>query len=300
MIYTLTFNPAIDYVMRLDQFTPGQTNRSYTEEFYYGGKGINVSVILKELDVPSVALGFVAGFTGAAIENGLQSMGITTDFEHLCAGNSRINVKLYAQEETECNGQGPNISLRTLESLFAKLDKLEAGDILVLSGSIPSCLPNDTYQRILERLQNKNIKFIIDATKDLLKNTLPFNPFLIKPNLNELKELFDCQIETLQDVSLCAAKLQQMGAKNVLVSMAAKGAFLLDENGKTYKIKPPTGTVQNSVGAGDSMVAGFLAGYLNTGDYIHALKLGTACGSATAFSPGLAKRALINILLEDL
>ncbi len=300
MIYTLTFNPAIDYVMRVKEFALGKTNRSYAEEFYFGGKGINVSAVLKELDIPSTALGFVAGFTGAAIENGLQAMGIDTDFVHLCSGNSRINVKLYAGEETECNGQGPDISIRALEALFLKLDALQAEDVLILAGSIPHSLSSDIYEQILHRLQGKGVLYIVDATNDLLRNTLKYKPFLIKPNIQELEELFNCTIACDEQIADCAAKLQQMGAQNVLVSMAGKGAFLLDANNNQHRMGVPAGTAQNSVGAGDSMLAGFLAGYLQKADYAYALKLGTACGSATAFSPGLAKRVLIDLLLEDL
>ncbi len=300
MIYTLTFNPAIDYVMRLNELTLGRTNRSQKEEFYFGGKGINVSVVLKELDIPSKALGFVAGFTGAAIENGLQTMGIDTDFVHLCSGNSRINVKLYAAEETECNGQGPDISIRALDALLQKLDTLQEGDMLVLAGSVPHTLPKDIYEQILFRLQNKGVRYVVDATKELLQNTLKYKPFLIKPNLQELEELFECKITSEEQLAELATKLQAMGAQNVLISMAGNGAFLLDADGKQYRMGVPSGTVQNSVGAGDSMVAGFLAGYLQKNDYAYALKLGTACGSATAFSPGLAKRVLIDILLENL
>ncbi|MBP3272252.1 MAG: 1-phosphofructokinase [Ruminococcus sp.] len=299
MIYTVTFNPAIDYVVHTDMMKLGGTNRSSAEEMYFGGKGINVSAVLMELGVPSRALGFTAGFTGEAIENGIRAMGIESDFVRLPEGNSRINVKIKADEETELNGQGPHIDDASLEKLFAKLDRLSDGDTLVLAGSIPNSLPSDIYEKILQRLSDRKIKAVADATKDLLLNVLKYEPFLVKPNNSELGEMFGVTLENDRDIELYARKLQQMGAVNVLVSMAGDGALLIDENGKCRRCGVCKGTVKNSVGAGDSMLAGFLAGSAE-GDYGYALKLGTAAGGATAFSDGLAKKALIDELLRQL
>ena len=299
MIYTVTFNPAIDYVVHTDMMKLGGTNRSSAEEMYFGGKGINVSAVLMELGVPSRALGFTAGFTGEAIENGIRAMGIESDFVRLPEGNSRINVKIKADEETELNGQGPHIDDASLEKLFAKLDRLSDGDTLVLAGSIPNSLPSDIYEKILQRLSDRKIKAVADATNDLLLNVLKYEPFLVKPNNSELGEMFGVTLENDRDIELYARKLQQMGAVNVLVSMAGDGALLIDENGKCRRCGVCKGTVKNSVGAGDSMLAGFLAGSAE-GDYGYALKLGTAAGGATAFSDGLAKKALIDELLRQL
>lgn len=299
MVYTVTFNPAIDYVVHTAAMKLGGTNRSEKEEMYFGGKGINVSAVLKELGIPSKALGFVAGFTGDAIEKGLADMGIDTDFVHLAKGNSRINVKIKAQEETEVNGQGPDIDDTAIEELFGKLDKLGDGDTLILAGSIPSSLPADIYSKILERLHGRNIRTVVDATKDLLLNVLRYRPFLVKPNNFELGEMFGVELKTDEDIEKYARKLSEMGAVNVLVSMAENGAMLIDEFGKMHRFGVCRGTVKNSVGAGDSMLAGFIAGFLQ-GDYEYALKLGTAAGGATAFSDGLADRKKIEELLETL
>lgn len=299
MVYTVTFNPAIDYVVHTEKITLGTTNRSQSEEMYFGGKGINVSVVLKELGIASKALGFTAGFTGEAIEKGLSAMGIDTDFVRLEKGNSRINVKIKSAEETEINGQGPHIDDKAIEALFEKLDALADGDTLILAGSIPSSLPSDIYQRILERLSGKNIKAVVDATKDLLLNVLRYKPFLVKPNNYELGEMFGVELATDEDIERYARRLREMGAANVLVSMAGDGAMLIDEFGKMHRCGVCKGTVKNSVGAGDSMVAGFTAGSLN-GDYEYALKLGTAAGGATAFSDGLASKEKIEELLKTL
>ncbi len=299
MVYTVTFNPAIDYVVHTEKITLGATNRSQSEEMYFGGKGINVSVVLKELGIASKALGFTAGFTGEAIEKGLSAMGIDTDFVRLEKGNSRINVKIKSAEETEINGQGPHIDDKAIEALFEKLDALADGDTLILAGSIPSSLPSDIYQRILERLSGKNIKAVVDATKDLLLNVLRYKPFLVKPNNYELGEMFGVELTTDEDIERYARRLREMGAANVLVSMAGDGAMLIDEFGKMHRCGVCKGTVKNSVGAGDSMVAGFTAGSLN-GDYEYALKLGTAAGGATAFSDGLASKEKIEELLKTL
>ena len=288
MIYTVTFNPALDYVVRMEQFQLGQVNRTTSEEIQFGGKGINVSVLLKNIGVQNCALGFVAGFTGKALENQLQTMGVDTDFIHLPEGMTRINVKLKADCESEINAQGPKIGREQLEQLFERLDRLEKEDVLVLAGSIPSSLPSDIYENILERMEGKQILAAVDATKELLCNVLKYHPFLIKPNHIELGEIFGVQLHTEEQIREYAGRLQQMGARNVLISMAGDGAILLDETGGFHRINAPKGTVKNSVGAGDSMVAGFLAGYLQSKDYWTALKMGTAAGSATAFSDQLA------------
>ena len=299
MIYTVTFNPAIDYIVHTGTMQVGQVNRSQGEELYFGGKGINVSFVLHELGLPSKALGFVAGFTGAAIEAGIQEQGIATDFVHLDSGFSRINVKIKSGEETELNGQGPNISEAAVAELFEKLNQLQDGDVLILAGSIPNTMPADSYEKILGHLSDKKIKVVVDATKDLLLKVLPYHPFLIKPNNHELGELFGVTLHSIEEIATYAKKLQEMGAQNVLISMAGDGALLIDETGKQHVCGVCKGTVKNSVGAGDSMVAGFVAGSMH-GDYEAALKLGTAAGGATAFSEGLAQRAEIERLLQQL
>lgn len=299
MVYTVTFNPAVDYIVHTKELRAGATNRSDSEEIYFGGKGINVSIVLSELGVKSKALGFVAGFTGAAIEQGVSEKGIDADFVHLSGGFSRINVKIKSDEETELNGQGPKIPDEAVQQLFAKLDELQDGDTLVLAGSIPSSLPSDIYERILARLSGRKIRTVVDATKDLLVKVLKYQPFLIKPNNFELGEIFGVELHTTDEIVKYAEKLHEMGARNVLVSMAGDGAVLLDETGKTHVCGVCRGTVKNSVGAGDSMVAGFIAGCEKAG-YEYALKLGTAAGGATAFSEGLATKEKINELLQQL
>lgn len=299
MVYTVTFNPAIDYVVQTDEMTVGSVNRAKSEKIYFGGKGINVSIVLKELGIPSKALGFVAGFTGAAIEQGIAEKGIETGFVHLDNGFSRINVKIKSGSETELNGQGPAIDNKALDELFQKLDNLSDGDTIVLAGSIPDSMPSDSYEKILEHLSGKKIRAVVDATKNLLMNVLKYKPFLIKPNNHELGEMFGVTLKTNEEIEEYARRLKDMGARNVLVSMAGDGALLLDENGETHICGVCKGTVKNSVGAGDSMVAGFIAGS-EKGDYEYALKLGTAAGGATAFSDGLARRGEIFRLLEQL
>ena len=301
MIYTVTFNPAIDYVVRLDApLEVGEVNRARGEDCVLGGKGVNVSGVLAELGCKSVALGFVAGETGAWLERGLAKQGIATDLIHLPEGMTRINVKIKAGQETELNGAGPNIPESAMQQLEAKLDALQEGDILILAGSIPASLAQDTYERLLARLQGKGVRAVVDATRDLLVNVLKYRPFLVKPNNHELGEIVGRRLTTDAEIVAAAAVLQSKGARNVLVSMAGDGALLLDEKGCTHRIGCPKGQVVNSVGAGDSMVAGFVAGYLQSGDYNAALRLGTACGSATAFSLGLAKKADIEKLLREL
>lgn len=299
MVYTVTFNPAVDYVVHTDSMTVGTVNRAKSEKIFFGGKGINVSIVLKELGITSKALGFVAGFTGAAIEQGIAEKGIETDFVHLDNGFSRINVKIKSGSETELNGQGPAIDDKALGALFGKLDNLSDGDTIVLAGSIPDSMPSDSYEKILEHLAGKKIRTVVDATKDLLMNVLKYRPFLIKPNNHELGEMFGVTLKTNDEIAEYAGRLKSMGARNVLVSMAGDGALLLDEDGRIHICGVCKGTVRNSVGAGDSMVAGFIAGS-EKGDYEYALKLGTAAGGATAFSDGLAEKALIEELLKQL
>ena len=301
MIYTVTFNPAIDYVVRLDApLEVGEVNRAGGEDCVLGGKGINVSGVLAQLGCPSVALGFVAGETGAWLERGLEKQGLETDFVHLEQGMTRINVKIKAGQETELNGAGPDIPESAVRQLEEQLDALNENDILILAGSIPRSLPQDTYERLLARLQGKGVRAVVDATRDLLVNVLQYRPFLIKPNNHELGEIVGRELKTDEEIIAAARALQEKGACNVLVSMAGDGAILVDETGKVHRIGCPKGKVVNSVGAGDSMVAGFVAGWMQTGSYDMALRLGTACGSATAFSLGLATREKIEELLKQI
>lgn len=297
MIYTVTFNPAIDYVVELVSFNIGEINRTTREYMNLGGKGVNVSRVLTNLEVPNVALGFVAGFTGDALRNGLERMGVKTDFISLEKGNTRINVNIKGVEETDINARGPEIPNSAIDELFKKLDNLQSGDTLVLAGSIPTSLPNDMYEKIMERLYGKGIRFVVDATRDLLVKSLKYEPFLIKPNNHELGEIFGLELTTDNEIIYYARELKKQGAKNVLISMAGDGAILVDENDVAHKIGTPKGKVKNSVGAGDSMVAGFCAGYLEKGDYKYALRMGTAAGSASAFSESLAtKQEVIDLL----
>ncbi len=290
MIYTLTLNPAVDYTVFIKTLECGSILRSDSEAVTFGGKGINVSLVLKELGVSSTATGFVGGFTGDAIAKGIACEYIKSDFVELESGISRINVKIRAGEETDINGSGPEIFEADIERLFQKLECLKNGDILVLAGSVPTSLPNDIYEKIMGSLANKSISFVVDAQKELLLNTLKYKPFLIKPNHQELGELFGVEINTPQTALEYAKRLQRAGAVNVLVSMGSQGAVLLDEKGREHYEKAVNGVAVNTVGAGDSMVAGFLAGYLKSGDYSYALRLGNASGAATAFSEGLATK----------
>ena len=299
MIYTVTLNPALDYVIQVDHFKTGQINRNKSENIYYGGKGINVSWILKELDVRSTALGFIAGFTGKALKDGLHQNGILTDFVEVSQGMTRINVKMKSDDETEINGKGPLITEDDFRRLKEKTFTFKPGDLLILSGSIPSCMSSDTYEQLIQGLP-EGVGTVVDAEKELLLKILKYHPFLIKPNHIELAAMLEKTLETEADIISGAKELQARGARNVLVSMAGDGAILVDENGDVHTAKAARGTVVNSVGAGDSMVAGFVAGYLQTKDYGHALKLGTACGGATAFHSGLATRAEIEEILQTL
>lgn len=299
MIYTITFNPALDYIVKMDEFNLGHVNRSNNEFVYAGGKGINVSIVLNNLEVKSKALGFIAGFTGDEIERRVREFGCDTDFIKLKEGMSRINVKIKADVESEINGGGPDISSEALEELYGKLDTLTSGDILVLAGSIPKTMPTDVYERIMERLQEKGVKFIVDTTGESLLKVLKYNPFLIKPNHHELGELFGVTLNNKEEVIEYAKKLKDMGAQNVIISMAGDGAVLINSNGDVTTSNVPKGVVKNSVGAGDSMVAGFIAGYLNSGKIEEGFKLGVATGSASAFSEGLATKDYVYELLEQ-
>ena len=299
MIYTVTFNPAIDYIVRMPEFIAGATNRVNYEQVLGGGKGINVSIVLKNLGIDSTALGFISGFTGKEIIRQLHSFGCKSDFIELPNGFSRINVKIKTNdEETEVNGQGPDIPANAIEELFAKLDKLTAGDTLVLAGSIPKTLPDDIYEKIMARLENRNINIVVDATKNLLLNVLKYRPFLIKPNNHELAEMFNVTLTCNDDIITYAKKLQDMGAKNVLVSMGGKGAVLIAENGQIIAGESSKGVVKNTVGAGDSMVAGFMAGWMQKRDYEHAFRMGLASGGASACSENLATRQEIETEYE--
>ncbi len=299
MIYTVTFNPALDYVVRLNGLKTGEVNRTESETISFGGKGINVSAVLKELGEKSIAFGFVAGFTGSALETGVRRMGLQTDFITLPAGNTRINVKIKAQKETDINADGPAVPPSALDVLMQKLERLKAGDILCLSGAIQKTLPQNTYETILERLMDREIRFVVDATGELLLNVLKYKPFLVKPNHHELAEMLGRELKTEEELFEGAKELQARGACNVLVSRAGDGALLLTETGEQLTVGALKGEVKNSVGAGDSMVAGFIAGYLQKQDYAYALRLGAAAGSATAFSDGLATQEQIMKLFRQ-
>ncbi len=298
MIYTMTFNPSLDYIMKVKDFNLGVVNRTYEESIFPGGKGINVSIVLGNLGIENKAFGFIAGFTGEEIEKKVKNSGCIAEFIKLKEGNSRINVKLKSKEESEINAQGPKIDKYAIESLYKKLDEIKNGDILVLAGSIPNTLPSDMYENIMKYLNDKNIKVIVDATKDLLLNVLKYKPFLIKPNKHELEEMFNVSINSEEEIIKYAKKLQDMGAINVLISMAGDGAILINENGEVLKHKAPKGEVKNSVGAGDSMVAGFIAGYIMKQNYKDALKYGIATGSASAFSEDLATKEKVKEIFE--
>ena len=300
MIYTVTFNPSLDYIASCDDFVLGKTNRTSKEIMLPGGKGINVSIVLRNLGIENTALGFLAGFTGDEIKRLIEKDGIKNEMIFVENGFSRINVKLRSNEESELNGMGPLIDKKSIEKLFNKFDEIKNGDTLVLAGSIPSCMSQTMYSDILEYLKDRNINVVVDATKDLLLNVLSYKPFLIKPNNHELGELFNIDISNKEDAITYAKKLQEKGARNVLVSMAKDGAILVDENGEVYKGEAPNGKVKNSVGAGDSMVAGFLYGYHKFNSYNEAFKYGVACGSASAFSENLATFSEIENLYKSL
>ncbi|HJB94447.1 MAG TPA: 1-phosphofructokinase [Candidatus Mediterraneibacter intestinigallinarum] len=290
MIYTVTFNPSLDYIVSVDDFKLGLTNRTSSELLLPGGKGINVSTILTNLGIESTALGFIAGFTGTEIVRRAERIGIRSDFIRIEEGISRINVKLKSIDGTEINGMGPDISSEKVTELMEKLEVLGEGDVLVLAGSIPSTMPDDIYSRILEGLEGKGVTFIVDATGDLLLKVLKYHPFLIKPNNHEMGDIFHVELKTREEVIPYGKKLQEMGARNVLISMAGEGAVLVAEDGSVYDAPAPKGVLVNAVGSGDSMVAGFTAGWIEKKDYRHAFYMGVASGSASAFSEYLATR----------
>lgn len=298
MIYTVTFNPSLDYIITVKDFALGKTNRTLTETMLPGGKGINVSIVLHNLGISSVMLGFTAGFTGEEIERRVAKMGLSGEFIRLKEGCSRINMKMKDFDGTEINGQGPSIGTESLEKLMCRLDVLESGDILVLAGSIPASMPDSIYSDICQRLSRKGVLLVVDATKELLLNVLAYRPFLIKPNHHELGELFGVKLTTREAVVPYARKLQEQGARNVLVSMAGQGAVLVDEYGMVWQQAAPEGKLVNAVGAGDSMIAGFLAGWMEKKEFHHAFKMGIAAGSASAFSELLATEAEVRRVYE--
>ena len=288
MIYTITFNPSLDYIANCEDFRLGETNRTSRELLYPGGKGINVSIVLSNLGIDTTALGFLAGFTGKEIKRLIIEKGIRNEMIPVSNGFSRINVKLKSKEETELNGMGPIIDEKSIKKLYKKLDRLNSDDILCLSGSIPSSMPSTMYSDVMSYLEGRDIRIIVDASKDLLRNVLKYRPFLIKPNNDEINELYGVDLKTREEVIPYARKLQEEGARNVLVSMGSKGAVLVDESGGTHMSQAPKGDLVNSVGSGDSMVAGFLYGYLKFHNYREAFRYGLCAGSATAFRDDLA------------
>ena len=305
MIYTITFNPALDYITQVENFKIGEINRTKTETILPGGKGLNVSIVLKNLEIENTALGFVAGFTGEELIRKIESQGVKTDFVKVEKGMTRINIKISSMnekkvKETALNGMGPQITENDIEVLMEKIQKMSTKDTVILAGSIPKNIDKDIYEKICKELNEKKMTFIVDSTQELLINVLKYKPFLIKPNKEELEETVNCKISTKEDIIEAAKKLKEMGAQNVLVSLGNDGALLLTKDDKTYYSKAPNGQVVNTVGSGDSMVAGFLAGYYQTQDYEYALKTGVAAGSASAFSVQLATKKDVDLHLKQL
>ena len=298
MIFTVTFNPSLDYIVRVDEMRLGTINRTNYEQLLPGGKGINVSIVLGNLGHPSRALGFSAGVTGVALEKLLADTGVDADLVHVKAGFTRINAKVKAVEETEINGQGPRIAPEDVDALFSKLDVLGQDDTLVISGSVPNTLPSDMYEQVMERLAGRGVRIVVDAERDLLTRVLPYRPFLVKPNNHELGDIFGVTLKTRDEVVPYARRMQEMGAQNVLVSMAGEDGVLVAADGQVYQSPAAKGTVVNSVGAGDSCVAGFLAGLMETGSYQTAFRMGLAAGSASAFSDHLATRPEVEDLMS--
>ena len=298
MIFTVTFNPSLDYIVRVDEMRLGTINRTNYEQLLPGGKGINVSIVLGNLGHPTRALGFSAGVTGVALEKLLADTGVDADLVHVKAGFTRINAKVKAVEETEINGQGPRIAPEDVDALFSKLDVLGQDDTLVISGSVPNTLPSDMYEQVMERLAGRGVRIVVDAERDLLTRVLPYRPFLVKPNNHELGDIFGVTLKTRDEVVPYARRMQEMGAQNVLVSMAGEGGVLVAADGQVYQSPAAKGTVVNSVGAGDSCVAGFLAGLMETGSYQTAFRMGLAAGSASAFSDHLATRPEVEDLMS--
>ena len=300
MIYTITFNPALDYISQVENFEIGKINRTKTEKILPGGKGLNVSTVLKNLGIESTALGFIAGFTGEELKRSIEEKGIKTDFIKVEKGITRINVKISSNEETALNGNGPEITEEDINKLLEKIEKITKEDMVILAGNIPRCINNDIYEIICKTLEKNNVTFVVDATKELLMNVLKYKPFLIKPNKEELEETFKEKIETKEEIIVHAKKLQQMGARNVLISLGGEGAILVTTEEKEYYSKAPKGKVLNTVGAGDSMVAGFIAGYEQSGDFEQAFKMGIATGSASSFSMNLATAEEVANLLKEI
>lgn len=297
MIYTVTFNPSLDYIVSVKDFRPGMTNRTSSELMLAGGKGINVSIVLGNLGIKSTALGFIAGFTGDEIVRRLHNGGINSEFIKINDGISRINIKLKSIDGTEINGQGPHIDSSHIEQLMNRLRRLESGDVLVLAGSIPAGISDNIYKDIMDMLKDKGVQIVVDATSRLLSNVLEYNPFFIKPNQHELGDIFNVTLNTQEEVIPYALELKKMGAVNVCVSMGGKGAILVADDGNVYKAKAPDGILKNSVGAGDSLVAGFLSGWIEKKDYEYAFRKGVATGSASAFSERLATNGEVNDLI---
>ena len=300
MIYTITFNPALDYISQVENFEIGKINRTKMEKILPGGKGLNVSTVLKNLGIESTALGFIAGFTGEELKRSIEEKGIKTDFITVKKGITRINVKISSKDETALNGNGPETTEEDINKLLEKIEKIKKEDIVILAGNIPRCINNDIYEIICKTLEKNNVTFVVDATKELLMNVLKYKPFLIKPNKEELEETFKEKIETKEEIIVHAKKLQQMGAQNVLISLGGEGAILVTTEGKEYYSKAPKGKVLNTVGAGDSMVAGFMAGYTQSGDFEQAFKMGIATGSASSFSMNLATAEEVANLLKEI
>ena len=300
MIYTITFNPALDYISQVENFEIGKINRTKMEKILPGGKGLNVSTVLKNLGIESTALGFIAGFTGDELKTRIENRGIKTDFIKVEKGITRINVKISSKEETALNGNGPEITEKDIDRLLEKIKEIKKEDIVILAGNIPRCINNDIYEIIFKTLEKNNVTFVVDATKELLMNVLKYKPFLIKPNKEELEETFKEKIETEEEIIVHAKKLQQMGAQNVLISLGGDGAILVTKDEKEYYLKAPKGKVLNTVGAGDSMVAGFIAGYVKNGDFEYAFKMGIATGSASSFSMNLATAEEVANLLKEI
>ncbi len=300
MIYTITFNPALDYISQVNNFEIGKINRTETEKILPGGKGLNVSTVLGNLGIESTALGFIAGFTGEELKRDIEQRGIKTDFIKVEKGLTRINVKISSKEETALNGNGPEITEEDIKQLLKKIDNIKSEDTVILAGNIPKCINNNIYEIICKKLEQNKVRFIVDATKELLMNVLRYKPFLIKPNKEELEETFKEKIETKEEIIEHAKKLQKMGARNVLISLGGDGAMLVTTENKEYFLNAPKGKVLNTVGAGDSMVAGFVAGYEKRGDYQYAFKVGLATGSASAFSMNLATSEEVANLLKEI
>lgn len=300
MFYTVTLNPALDYILQVDDFGIGKINRTKTEKILPGGKGLNVSMVLKNLEIDTVAIGFIAGFTGDELRKQMEQKGVKTEFIKVQNGITRINVKISSNQETALNGIGPDIDEKDIEELLQKINEITSDDLVILSGNIPKSIPKNIYQIICDILEKNNVTFVVDATRELLIDVLKYKPFLIKPNKEELEETFKVKITTKDELVTYAKKLQDMGAQNVLISLGGDGAMLLNKEDKVYYSKAPKGKVINTVGAGDSMVAGFLAGYKKTKDYEQAFKMGIATGSASAFSMDLATAKEVEDLLKDI